>query len=81
MTPEYRKELAFTEAQKHMKNAKEKVVIVMPFEAAWIDPTDEAMDEINDFAADRKGSVHTFLVPKIIEVKEIESKEDLKKSK
>lgn len=81
MTPEYRKELALAEAQKHMKSAIEKVVIVMPFEAAWVDPTEEAMDEINDFAADRKGSVHTFLVPKKIETKEIDSKEDSKKSK
>jgi hypothetical protein len=82
MSPELRKELAFSEAQKHMrgeKAAKDKVVVVMPFEAAWIDPTEDAMDSINDFAADRKGSVHVFTVPKA--VKEIESKEDSKKSK
>ena len=84
MTPETRKALALAEAQKHMigvNPAKEKVVVVMPFEAAWVDPTDEAMDSINEFAADRKGSVHTFLVPKVKETKEIESKEDSKKSK
>ena len=74
MSPDLRKELALAEATKYFtgeKAAKVKVVVVMPFEAAWIDPTDEAMDAINDFAADRKGSVHTFAVPIIEETKKL----------
>ena len=72
MSSEDRKEIAFNEAQKYFVGenaAKIKVVVVMPFEAAWLDPTDEAMDSINDFAADRKGSVHIFSVPTIKETK------------
>jgi hypothetical protein len=73
MSPELRKELALAEASKYFQGintAKEKVVVVMPFEAAWLDPSEEAMESINDFAADRKGSVHVFEVPKVAELEE-----------
>ncbi|CAB4126752.1 hypothetical protein UFOVP87_12 [uncultured Caudovirales phage] len=84
MSPELRKELALAEASKYFQGvnaAKNKVVVVMPFEAAWVDPTDEAMDAINDFAADRKGSVHEFKVPKVAELEESSEELDEPKAK
>lgn len=84
MTPELRKELALEEAKKFFQGvnaAKDKVVVVMPFQAAWLDPTEEAMEAINEFAADRKGSVHVFDVPKQLELSEGEGEKETKKSK
>lgn len=81
MTPERKKELALKEAQKHMigdNAAKDKVVVVMPFEAAWIDPTEEAMESIRDFAADKKGSVYEFPVSKMAQLEEQKEKKSKK---
>ena len=75
MTPEYKKELALAEAKKYFFTAKERVVVVMPFEAAWLDPSDEAMDAINDFASERLGSVHVFAVPVIEDTKKLKKGE------
>ena len=71
MSPDLRKELAQLEANKYLPTATDKVVIVMPMEAAWIDPSDETVSAISDFAADRQGSVHTFMVEKKEEVKKL----------
>lgn len=84
MSPELKKQLAFEEAKKHMvgdKAAKQKVVVVMPFQAAWVDPTDEGMEAINDFAADRKGSVYTFEVAKLAELSEAHEAHELEEAK
>lgn len=68
MTPELRKELAAKEAAKHLHKAKEKVVVVMPFQSAWIDPTEEGMEAIQNWAASKQISVgytiHEFKVAK-----------------
>lgn len=61
---EYTKERAAIEASKYLPTAKDKVVVVMPFEAAWIDPTEEGMESIRDFASTRGGSVFEFSVEK-----------------
>ena len=71
MSPDLRKELAQLEANKYLSLATDKVIIVMPFEAAWIDPSEDTMLSISDFAADRQASVHTFMVEKEKEVKKL----------
>lgn len=68
MTPEVRKELAAKEAALHLDKAKERVVVVMPFQSAWIDPTEEGMEAIQNWAASKQISVgytiHEFKVAK-----------------
>lgn len=85
MSPELRKELALAEAKKQMTKgidpAKERVAVVMPFEAAWIDPSDTDLESINDFAADRKGSVHVFYVKDVLGKSAVAELEEAKESK
>lgn len=75
LKPEEKKAIAFEEAKKFLPDAKEEVLVVYPFMSAWVDPTEEAKEAIQNWASSKNisggFSMFSFKVEKAKEPKKI----------